>query len=232
MAPKQFILLFILAPVIFSAVLFSQQLIPVIAFIALLLVPILSLFWLGFKTKKRNTVLEQQLPDALNMLASSLRAGHSFASATQILSEQLTQPIQPVFDDIHNDLKLGVPMKESFAKMLNTVEVIDFKIFATAVLVQRESGGNLAEIVDKIGFTIRERAKLKRQISVLTAQPRLSAYIIGAAPIVMYILLQFIMPGYTQTLENHPLGPLIIGGAVGMQIAGFFVMRRIINIRI
>lgn len=229
---KKFLLLFVITPLVLGALLFSQQVIPLTGLLGFGIIPLGGLVFLGAKAKQRSEKLEQQLPDALNMLSSSLRAGHSFSSATQILAQQLVTPIQPVFEDIHNDLKLGVPVKDSLHKMLQTVDVVDFRIFATAVLVQRESGGNLAEIMDQLGSTIRERAKLKRQIQVLTAQPRLSAYLIGAAPIVMYILLQFIMPGYTQVLEEHPVGPFVIGGMIGMQIAGFFVMRRIVAIRI
>lgn len=232
MAPSRYILLFVFLPIGLGIWGLSFKAIPVIPSIGLLLSPILGFFYLAYKAKKRYEKLEQQLPDALSILTSSLRAGHSFQAATQSMAEQLPQPIQPIFEDIHNDLKLGVPVKESLNKMLETVEVVDFRIFATAVLVQRESGGNLAEIMDQLATTIRERAKLKRQISVLTAQPRLSSYIIGAAPIVMYIIIQFLMPGYTQVLEEHPLGPFIIGFVVGMQIMGFYVIRRIVDIRI
>ncbi len=228
----KYVTLFMIVPLIIGLFLFSQPSVPFLAAIMVSISPGLAIGYLLMKKSGRYKLLEQQLPDALNIMTGSLRAGHAFASAISMMATEMVAPIKPILQNVSNDMQLGIPVSESLRKMTEEVRIADYQIFATAVIVQRETGGNLAEIMDQLATTIRDRAKMKRQIGVLTSQTRLSAYIVAAGPVLMYVIMQFIMPGYTQTLENHALGPLVIGACVVVNILGFLVMRQIVNIRI
>ena len=203
-----------------------------IAFLLIAIIgPIVGWGWLKFRALKQLGLLESQLPDALNVLASSLRAGHSFQSAMQLLAEQLPTPIITVFTNLNNDMKLGVPAKESLTKLIEDVPLTDYRIFSTAVLVQREVGGNLAEVMDRLSYTIRERFKLKRQVTVLTSQPRLSAYILGGGPMVLFGIFFIFFNSYLQPLYTNFIGQIALVFAFVMQLIGFYIMWRIVDIK-
>ncbi|MFN8614567.1 MAG: type II secretion system F family protein [Vampirovibrionales bacterium] len=197
----------------------------------LLAAPGLSWGLLKWKALKQIGKLEAQLPDALTVLASSLRAGYSFQAAMQLMADQLPEPIVSVFTNLNNDLKLGVSTKESMGKMVESVPISDYRIFSTAVLVQREVGGNLAEVMDRLAFTIRERFKLKKQVSVLTAQPRLSAYILGAGPTFMFCIFYFFFNDYLKPLYTNLFGQIALVLAFGLQLIGFYIMWKIVDIK-
>jgi len=193
--------------------------------------PAMGWGFLKWKAIKQLGLLESQLPDALNVLASSLRAGHSFQAAIQLLAEQLPSPIVSVFANISNDMKLGVPAKESLTKLIDDVPLTDYRIFSTAVLVQREVGGNLAEVMDRLSYTIRERFKLKRQVTVLTSQPRLSAYILGGGPLILFGIFYLFFNSYLQPLYTNIIGQIALKIAFIMQLIGFYIMWRIVDIK-
>ncbi len=231
-AVDRFIILFILLPLFGFLLLGIAVQMPIFVF-ASLLVPAGAVFVLKFKRNKRLNLMLTQLPDALSMMTSSLRAGHAFQSAMTIISTEMADPIAGEFAIVVRDLNLGVPMKEALIKMQNKLDrLTDVRIFVTAVLIQREAGGNLAEVLEKLGYTIRERFKLKRQVSSLTAQSRLTGYVLGAAPVIIFSILLLIAPSYIDPLITTELGnfALIVAGV--MMCIGVFVIRRIVDIRL
>jgi tight adherence protein B len=198
-----------------------------------ILFPGLAFAFVEVKRRKRLSKFVIQLPDALGMITSALRAGHSFQSAMSVASTELSDPISTEFALVVRDTNLGIPMKEAMGKMVGRLDALpDVRMFVTAVMIQREAGGNLAEILEKLGYTIRERFKLKGQVSALTGQARLTGYVLGAAPAIIFIGLSLFMYSYVQPLWETLLGHIAIGVVIVMQAIGFFVMRKIIEIRV
>ena len=231
MQVDRFVLMFMVAPVGFCIFL-GAALGPLIM-LAGPVIAFCSTLFLKFKRGARFKTLVAQLPDALNLITSSLRAGHAFQSALQVVSTEMPNPIAGEFAILVRDINLGVPIKDALDKMINNLDTLnDVRMFVTAVQIQREAGGNLAEILDKLSYTIRERFKLKGQIASLTGQATLTGYILGGAPIVLLIGLTIFMPTYLDKLYNTDMGRgMLLAGGV-MQLIGFFVMRKIIDIRI
>jgi tight adherence protein B len=189
-----------------------------------------SVLW---KRQQRLNQLVTQLPDALALITSSLRAGHSFQSAMATVSTDLPDPLAGEFANVVRDMNLGVPVKEALDRMVNKLNNLpDLCMFSTAVLIQREAGGNLAEVLDNLGYTIRERFKLKGQISALTGQSRLTGYVLGGAPALLLVGLSIFMYGYVKPLWETELGHAALVVVVVLQSLGFFIMRRIIDIRV
>lgn len=189
--------------------------------------------FVNFKRGQRMKKFVTLLPDALGMITSSLRAGHSFQSALTVVSTEMPDPISTEFTAIVKDINLGIPVKEALSRMVGKLdELPDVRMFATAVMIQREAGGNLAEVLEKLGYTIRERFKLKGQIAALTGQSRLTGYVLGCAPAGILAFLSVLMYGYVKPLWETDIGHFALGLVVVLQAIGFFVMRKIIDIRI
>ncbi len=174
----------------------------------------------------------EQLPDALDMVARSLRAGHSFTSAIQVVSQEMSDPIAKVFRLAYEEQGYGIPIHEALNHMTRSVSSIDLRFFITVVNVQRETGGNLSEILEKLGMTIRERFQVLRQLRVYTAQGRLSGYILSILPIFMLGVMIVVNPNYIKLLFNTKSGVTMMVVAFTLQIIGFFVIRKIIKIKI
>ena len=198
-----------------------------------LVIPGVAIGYLLFKRKKRFDKLVQQLPDALNIMTSALRAGHSFQAALSIVVTELPKPISQELSQVVNDLNLGYPLKDSLTKLINNLETLpDYQMLSTAILIQRETGGNLAEVLDQLGTTIRERFKLKRQVAALTGQAQLTGMVLGAAPFAMLLLLSLFFYGYVAPLYEHPLGHAALVVAFVMQTIGFIVIKKILTIKL
>ena len=198
------------------------------AFIALL-IPIL---YLQYLKNKRVDKFTEQLPEALAMIARSLRAGHSLTGAIELVGQEMAEPAQELFRTAYEQQKLGLRMTDSLANMAQRIESLDLRFFVTAVTINSEVGGNLAETLDKLGNTIRERLKIRRQVKVYTAQGRMSGYVLGALPIATFFLFNIMMPGYEDVLFREKTGQYLLAFAVVAQLIGFFIIRKIINIRI
>ncbi|MBX2860890.1 MAG: type II secretion system F family protein [Vampirovibrio sp.] len=230
--PDKFFIMFMAAPLAFS--LFSTLILknPLIG-LACLTIPVVSIFLLVFKRNQRLEKFTKQLPDALAMLTSSLRAGHSFQSALSIVSTEMPDPMSIELGNVVNDMNLGIPVKEALNKMIVSLNSLpDAKMLATAILIQREAGGNLAEILDKLGFTIRERFKMKGQIASLTAQSTMTGYVMGLAPITLLGIMTVFMGDYVAPLYETEIGNVALGIGAVMQIIGFFIMKKIVEIRV
>jgi tight adherence protein B len=196
-------------------------------------VPILAWFVLSFRISGRLSKINTQLPDSLNMMNSALRAGYAFNSALMAVAHEMPEPIATEFRQVSSDISLGIPLKQALSKMVETLDRIpDIRMFATAVIIQRESGGNLAEILEQLADTIRQRYKLKRQISAMTGQAQMTGYVLGCAPIVLLGFLTFFMFDYVAPLYQTLYGQIALGVALVMQIIGFFIMRAIIEIKV
>lgn len=189
--------------------------------------------FVSIRRQQRYNRFIAQMPDALSMITSALRAGHSFQSALAIVSTEMPEPIGVEFSAMVRDVNLGIPVRDALVRLVNKLDALpDVCIFATAVTIQREAGGNLAEILENLANTIRERFKLKGQIAALTGQSRLTGYVLGAAPVVMLSGLSLFMYSYVKPLYETDMGHLALLAAVGLQIVGFIVMRKVVDIRI
>ena len=227
----RFILFFMITPTLFGmfvAFLFQQP--------ALLLLSVIGAgtpyMLLVFKRGSRLKAITGQLPDTLGLINSSLRAGHSFQSAISMAARELQPPISTELGQVVNDVNLGIPLKDSLEKFGNSTNLPDVQMFVTAVLIQKEAGGNLSEILGKLADTIRDRFKLKGQIAALTGQARLTGMVLGAAPMFLFMVLYLFFPDYVKPLVTTFLGKILLAVAFVMQVIGFLVMRAIINIRI
>ncbi len=186
---------------------------------------------LNFQIEKRYMDFSKQFPDALSMIASSLRAGHPLFAAIGIVSEEMPKPISTVFGTVQKDISLGIDTKEAFHSMIKLMpKSIDLKFFITAVLIQKEVGGNLAEVLDKLSDTIRERFKLLGQLKAQTAQTRLSGIIVGCVPVFVMLLVFFMNPEYISPMFNTPDGRLALAGAIVLIVAGFVSIHKISQI--
>jgi tight adherence protein B len=201
----------------------------VIVGIALLTVPNLIV---DIKRRRRLKRFMNHFPEALEMFARSLRAGHSFTGAIQLVAQEMPEPIGPEFSKVFEEQNLGIPLRQALIGMTDRVDILDVKFFVTAILIQRETGGNLAEIIDKIAYVIRERFRVQGQLKVFTAQARISGTILALLPVGMAVLLGMLNPEYMKPLWVAKAGKIMIAVAVTMQILGFLVIRKIIRIKI
>ena len=196
-----------------------------------LLASLLPFFYALRSKQKRLDKFEEQLPEAIDTICRSLKAGHAFNSAFTLVGEELADPIATEFRITMEENNLGVNINEAMQNLAERVPLTDLKFFVVAVLIQRETGGNLAEILGNISNIIRERFKLRRQIGVMTAEGRLSAKILGAMPIIMLGLMATLNPSYGPLMFNSPSGQYTLKVGAVMMLLGFVWMRSIINIK-
>jgi len=192
----------------------------------------LPLLWLMFRRAKRFKMFAVQLPDALELTARALRAGHSLASGFNLVREEMPAPISKEFGRVFEEQNLGIPMDDSLSSLTERVPNLDLKFFATAIVLQRQTGGDLAEILDKIGYIIRERFKIWGQVQALTGEGRLSGVVLLGLPPVLFLAVYRLNPDYVMMLFTDPMGKKMLAGAVIMQILGALVIRKIINIKV
>jgi tight adherence protein B len=190
------------------------------------------LLYLRHRRQRRQQKFTEQLPDALTMIARSLRAGHSLAGAMELLGQELADPAGALFRRVYEQQKLGMRINDALTKMLENMESLDLRFFVTIITINSEVGGNLAEILEKLADTIRARLQIRRQVSVYTAQGRLSGYILAVLPVVTFIGLYLLLPGYLDVFFKEQKPQIILAGAAGMEVIGFFVIRKIIDIKI
>jgi tight adherence protein B len=186
----------------------------------------------GMKRRMRLARFVSHFPDALDMFARSLRAGHSFTGSLQTVAQEMPDPVGPEFRQVFDEQNLGVPLREALEGMTERVESLDVKFFVTAVFIQRETGGNLAEIIDKISHVIRERFRIQGQLKVFTAQARMTGIILALLPIGVALAIGAINPDYLKPLWTDRAGRIMVGVAAVMQVAGALVIRKIIRIKI
>ncbi len=186
----------------------------------------------SLRKNKRTLMLNSQLPEALNIISNGLRAGFSFPQAISVVGKEIDEPISEEFNRLFRENTLGKPLEEVLVNFSERTDDDDVDMIITALLIQRQVGGNLAEVLDNISYTIRERVKMKGEIRTLTAQGRLSAVIIGSLPLFLAVIISLINPEYMRLLIQETLGIIMVGGAVFLQLVGIILLRRIVNIDI
>ena len=175
---------------------------------------------------------EKHFPEAIDLLGRSIRAGHALNSGLEVIAEELPDPVSTEFRQVFEEQKFGLPLRDSLMAMADRIPLVDTRIFVTAVMIQRESGGSLAEILDNISYTIRERFKIRRQLKVYTAQGRMTGYLLAVLPIVMGVIIYTVSPEYMSVLFEESMGRFALGLAAVLQILGYLSIRKIIDIDI
>ena len=166
---------------------------------------------------------EEKFPETIDTLARAVRAGHAFTTALEMIANEVAEPVAGEFRQLYEEQKFGLPVRDALLNLADRVPLVDVKFFVTAVMLQRETGGNLAEILDNLSYVIRERFKILRQVRVHTAQGRLTMALLMALPPVIVVLMLIINPGFIQPLFTDPLGHALIVGGITLQTMGYFV---------
>jgi tight adherence protein B len=194
---------------------------------------VLGLLPFGFvvvKRQRRFSSFEKNLPEALDLMVSGLRAGHSLLAAMALVARECPQPVGGEFKICFEEQNYGLEMKAALASLIQRIPLQDLKITTTAILIQKESGGNLAEVLDKTAYVIRERFRLKRQIMVHTAQGRLTGLILTLLPIVLGVGIYFVDPGMISILWHRDIGIKLMWAAAGLIVLGGIVIWKIVDI--
>jgi len=181
---------------------------------------------------KRMKQIEQQLPEVADMISRSLRAGHSFSTALGMVGDEMPEPIGSEFRTTFGEINFGVSLNDALGGLANRIPISDLRYFVIAVLIQRESGGNLAEILGNISQIIRARLALLGKVRSLSAEGRLSAVVLGALPFVVAFVISIINPGFLQILWTDPAGIKLVGAALVMMVFGMIWMRKVIHIHV
>jgi tight adherence protein B len=184
---------------------------------------------LSFKRSRRINAFNKALPDAIDMMGRALRAGHSMTASINIVAEQSLEPVRSEFGEVFKQQNFGLPLRDAMTQMLDRVPSQDLRVLVTGMLVQKETGGNLAEILDRIANTIRERLRIHGEIKTHTAQGRMTGWILCALPIVMLVVINMINPGYSNMLINTPIGKMLSYLGIALLITGGVIIRQIIN---
>lgn len=190
-----------------------------------------TFYVLNAKRKRLNT-FEQQLPDALDLMGRALRAGHAFSSALKMVGDEMPEPVAGEFRTTFDELNYGISLQDALQNMATRVPSDDLRYFVIAVLIQRETGGNLTELLDSISALIRARLKLMGTINVLSAEGRLSAWILGLLPIVLGVFLNVVNPKFMSLLWTDPAGLKLVWTMLVLMVIGVFWMRRVIRIHV
>ncbi|MAT69293.1 MAG: secretion protein [Planctomycetaceae bacterium] len=188
--------------------------------------------WLMFRRKKRFKRFAAQLPEALELVARALRAGHSLAAGFKLVGSEMSDPISSEFNRVFEEQNLGIPFEEALDGMTERIPNLDLKFFVTAVILQRQTGGDLAEILDKIGSLVRDRFRIWGQVQALTGEGRLSGIVLLALPPLLFAAVWRMNPDYLMVLFTDDLGKKMLIGGIVMQLLGALVIRKIVNIRV
>ena len=183
----------------------------------------------SFKRTRRINAFNKALPDAIDMMGRALRAGHSMIAAINIVAEQGVEPVGSEFSEVFKQQNFGVPLRDALSQMLDHVPSQDLRVLVTGILVQKETGGNLAEILDRIGAVIRDRMRIHGEIKTHTAQGRMTGWILCALPIVMMIVINMVNPGYSRVLFDTPLGHKLLYAGMFLLTVGGLIIRQIVN---
>jgi tight adherence protein B len=202
------------------------------AFLALVMGCLLPFGYVAYKRSKRFRHFEELFPQAVELLARAVRAGHSFSSSLELIANELGEPVSGEFRKLYEEQKYGLPIKDALLNLGERMPLVDVRFFAVSVILQRDTGGNLAEILDKLSYVIRERFKILRQLRVFTAQGRMSMLILISLPFIMAVMMSLIAPKYLNILVTDPMGRNLIVLGFAMLATGFFFIRRIVNIRV
>lgn len=192
----------------------------------------LPLAYVSFLRARRFHRFEQRFPEAIDLLGRSIRAGHAFSTSLEMIGDEMEEPIAGEFRKLFEEQKFGLPLRDALLNLAERVPLIDVKFFTTAVLLQKETGGNLAELLDKLSYVIRERFKILRQVRVHTAQGRMTLIVLMSLPPLLAALLAMMNPEFIRPLFVDPMGHTLIAVGLTLQIIGCFLIHRIISIKV
>jgi tight adherence protein B len=205
---------------------------PLIALIAAVAAGSLPILIVRFIAKRRLAKFEEQFPEAIDLIARGLRAGHALTTALGMVAEEAPEPVRSEFRLLYDRQNFGMPLSDAFKSFAERIPLLDARFFATSVLTQRESGGNLGEVLDNLSALIRERFRLKRHVRAVSAHGRMTGWVLSMLPMAIAAILCVVAPGYMNIMVTDPLGRMIVVTALVMQVIGIFIMRRIVDIEI
>ena len=213
---------------VFAGAYWFSSLLPFSAGVAVLTayVPVL---YLKFKRSRRVAAFNAALPDCIEMCARSLRVGNSIVAAIDIVATEAVEPAKTEFSEVFKKQNYGLPLRDALLQMLDRVPSMDLQVFVTGILVQKDTGGNLAEVLDRIVFVIRERLRIHREIRTHTAQGRMTGWILCLLPPAMLVIINIANPGYSDVLFHEPMGRHMLYGGAGLLMFGAFLIRKIVN---
>ena len=188
--------------------------------------------WLWWKRNARLKKFASQLPEAMELVARALRAGHSLAAGLQVVAGESPEPIAKEFGRVYEEQNLGVSLEDALGHMCERVPNLDLRFFVTSVNIQRQTGGDLAEILDRIGHVIRERFKILGQVKALTAEGRLSGLVLIAMPIGLFLMMLHMKPDYVSLLWTDPMGIKMSIGAIILMLIGSYAIKKIVDIKV
>ncbi|HEV7684052.1 MAG TPA: type II secretion system F family protein [Pyrinomonadaceae bacterium] len=212
-----------------SSVLSANILLMVAAGLVAAAVPFVHVYW---KRKKRFDQFLELLPDALDLMSRSLSAGHAFSESMHMVSEEMPEPISTEFRKTYEEQNLGLSLKLALENLTQRIPLLDLRMCVTAVLIQRETGGNLAEILEKVAYTIRERFRIMGDLKTLTTSSRISAWLLCALPIFVTLVITTMNPDYMSILWKDQRGHYLIFAALFLQVTGMLIVRKILRIKI
>jgi tight adherence protein B len=189
-------------------------------------------FYIRRRRTKRLYAFEEMLPESIDLVGRALRAGHPLSAGFKMAADDGSEPVAGEFRRVFEEQRFGLPLDDSLLGMADRVDLIDVRILVTAIMIQREVGGNLAEILDNLAAVVRARFTIRRQLRVYTAQGRMTGYLLAALPIIIFSILYLLNPAYMLVLFTDPLGKIMVAVALSMQLVGFLWIRKIINIEI
>jgi tight adherence protein B len=205
---------------------------PAVGWAALVLGAFLPYSIVAYRRQKRFEKFEELFPEAIDTVARAVRAGHAFTTALEMISNEVAEPLASEFRKLYEEQKFGLPVREALMNLTQRIPLVDVKFFVTAVMLQRETGGNLAEILDNLSYVIRERFKIQRQVKVHTAQGRLTMALLMAMPPAVVAILAVFSPEFVHPLFYDPLGHILLVLSIALQTIGYFVIRRVIKIQV
>jgi tight adherence protein B len=205
---------------------------PQFAWLGLILGAILPYSYANYKRGKRFQKFEEIFPEAIDTLARAVRAGHAFTTALELIASEMAEPVASEFRKLYEEQKFGLPVRDALINLTERVPLVDVKFFVTAVMLQRETGGNLAEILDNLSYVIRERFKIMRQVRVHTAQGRMTMMLLMGLPPIIVVTMQTMNPSFIRPLFDDPIGHALIVVGITLQTLGYFVIRKIIQIQV
>jgi tight adherence protein B len=214
-----------------SMMLIATQSIPV-GVLATAMGAMLPNFYVRRRRTKRINAFEELLPESIDLVGRALRAGHPLSAGFKMAADDGPEPVAGEFRRIFEEQRFGLPLQDSLLGMADRVDLVDVRILVTAILIQREVGGNLAEILDNLAAVVRARFTIRRQVRVYTAQGRMTGYLLSALPILLFSILYTINGKYMSILFTDPIGKILVGIALSMQFIGFLWIRKIIKIEI
>jgi tight adherence protein B len=188
--------------------------------------------YLRMKRKARLARFAAVLPDAIDLMGRALRAGHAVTAAIEMVAREIADPVGTEFRRVFEEQNFGLPLREALLNLARRVPVPDLHFLVTAMLVQKETGGNLAEVLDKAGQVIRERSKLLGQLRIYTAQGRMTGWILGLLPFIIFAAMNFINPSYTHAMLDDPTGRHWILAGLALMTIGVWMIRRIVDIKV